>query len=210
MWQIFHSRYDKLLPPIWDWRKCTEIVRISHSMGNLSISENGNGHQPRKQWRSEKNKGNSYHLPGAIHIKDDILIHGVGKEHDTHLKRVCETLQRNGITVRPKKCHLGQPSVKWFGQIYSKKGVSPDPEKCRIIKNWPAPKNGSEVKSFLQTVQFNAKFMGGEAGESTYPELTAPLRNLTKKYARFRWGKTEEDAFEELKKRLCSDKVLVT
>ena len=51
--------------------------------------------------------------------------------------------------------------------------------------------------------------MGGEAGESTYPELTAPLRNLTKKYARFRWGKTEEDAFEELKKRLCSEKILV-
>ena len=149
------------------------------------------------------------HLPGAIHIKDDILIHGVGTEHDKHLKRVCETLQKNGITVRPKKCHLGQPSVKWFGQIYSRKGVSPDPEKCKIIKNWPAPKNSSEVKSFLQTVQFNAKFMGGKAGESTYPDLTAPLRNLTKKYARFRWGKSEEDAFIELKKRLCSDRVLV-
>ena len=99
--------------------------------------------------------------------------------------------------------------MKWFGQIYSRKGVSPDPEKCKIIKNWPAPKNSSEVKSFLQTVQFNAKFMGGKAGESTYPDLTAPLRNLTKKYARFRWGKSEEDAFIELKKRLCSDRVLV-
>ena len=71
-------------------------------------------------------------------------------------------------------------------------GVSPDPEKCAIIKEWPAPKSNSEVKSFLQTVQFNAKFMGGEHGEATYPELTAPLRALTKKYARFRWGKEED------------------
>ena len=149
------------------------------------------------------------HLPNAIHIKDDILVHGIGREHDVHLKNVCKTLQQNGVTLRPKKCHLGQPSVRWFGQIYSKVGASPDPEKCDIIKEWPAPKSTSEVKSFLQTVQFNAKFMGGEAGEVTYPELTAPLRALTKKFARFRWGQREDFAFKELKNRLCSNKVLV-
>ena len=107
------------------------------------------------------------HLPNAIHIKDDILVHGVGNEHDVHLRNVLKTLLRNGVTLRPTKCHLGQPKVKWFGQIYSKLGVSPDPEKCSIIKKWPAPKNTSEVKSFLQTVQFNAKFMGGGTGEPT-------------------------------------------
>ena len=148
-------------------------------------------------------------LPNAIHIKDDILVHGIGREHDLHLRKVRETLQMNGITVRPTKCHLGQSSVKWFGQIYSKSGVSADPEKCAIIKEWPAPKSTSEVKSFLQTTQLNAKFMGGEAGEATYPEFTALLRALTKKYARFRWGNLEDTAFNELKKRLCSDKVLM-
>ena len=59
--------------------------------------------------------------------------------------------------------------------------MSPDPEKCAIIKNWPAPSSCKEVKSFLevknflQTIQFNAKFLGAEkAGEKTYPELTGP------------------------------------
>ena len=55
------------------------------------------------------------HLPNAMHIKDDILVHGIGKEHDVHLKNVLSTLHRKGVTLRPKKCHLGQPSVKWFG-----------------------------------------------------------------------------------------------
>ena len=87
--------------------------------------------------------------------------------------------------------------------------MSPDPEKCRVIKEWPAPTSNSEVKSFLQTVQFNAKFMGGEPGQKSYPELTEPLRALTKKYARFTWGKRENDAFIELKERLCTEKVLV-
>ena len=87
--------------------------------------------------------------------------------------------------------------------------MSPDPEKCDIIKNWPAPASCKEVKSFLQTVQFNAKFLGAEkVGEKTYPELTEPLRALTKKNARFVWGKNEQSSFQEIKDRLCSDRVL--
>ena len=144
----------------------------------------------------------------AIHIKDDIMIYGVGDEHDTHLRKVLKTLQTHGITLRPDKCHLGKSEVKWFGHIYSKEGMSTDPEKCRVIKDWPAPKSNAEVKSFLQTVQFNAKFLGGEPGEISYPELTEPLRALTKKHARFRWGNKEDSAFNEIKKRLCSDRVL--
>ena len=76
--------------------------------------------------------------------------------------------------------------------------MSPDPEKCSITKNWPAPKSSTEMKSFLQTVQFNSKFLGGKLGELSYPEFTEPLRALTKK-ARFVWGTEESAAFEELK-----------
>ena len=65
--------------------------------------------------------------------------------------------------------------------------MSPDPEKCNIIHQWPAPKSVAEVKSFLQTVQFNSKFLTGQQGEASYPELTKPLRDLTKKNAKFRW-----------------------
>ena len=145
----------------------------------------------------------------AIHIKDDILVHGKGKVHDDYLENTLSVLEDNGITLRPQKCYLGQTEVKWFGNIYSKEGMSPDPEKCKIIRNWPAPTNCSEVKSFLQTVQFNAKFLGGKPGESSYPDLTAPLRLMTKKNAHFRWGKVEQNSFEEIKNRLCSERVLV-
>ena len=145
----------------------------------------------------------------AIHIKDDILVHGTGKQHDHYLKKVIQTLKSKGITLRPDKCYLGKSEVRWFGNIYSIQGMSPDPDKCSIIKNWPAPKSTAEVKSFLQTAQFNAKFLIGAGSSPSYPELTAPLRALTKKHARFIWGQRENQAFQELKNRLCSDDVLV-
>ena len=74
--------------------------------------------------------------------------------------------------------------------------MSHDPEKCSIIKNWPAPKRSLEVKSFLQTVQFNSKFLGGKPGELvSYPELTEPLQALTRKNARLIWGTSESAVF---------------
>ena len=147
--------------------------------------------------------------PSAIHIKDDIIVYGVGKGHDRSLEKVLSVLQDNGLTLRPDKCELGKPEIIWFGNVFSKYGMSPDPEKCAVVNQWSAPKSTAEVKSFLQTAQFNAKFLTGKPGEPSYPELTQPLRSLTKKYARFSWGDREEQAFQELKKRLCSDRVVV-
>ena len=43
----------------------------------------------------------------AIHIKDDILVHGKGKEHDRYLEEVLRALNDNGITCRPEKMSFG-------------------------------------------------------------------------------------------------------
>ena len=79
--------------------------------------------------------------PNSLNIKDDILIHGKGKEHDSQLLLVLKVLSDKSITLRSEKCSFGKPYVKWFGNIYSKDGMSPDPEKCKIIKHWPQPKS---------------------------------------------------------------------
>ena len=58
--------------------------------------------------------------------------------------------------------------------------MSLDPEKVRMIKDWPDPEDKSAVKSFLQSVQFGSTFMSSK-GTKTYIDITRPLRNLTKK-----------------------------
>ena len=91
-------------------------------------------------------------LPGVLQIKDDVLVHGVGEEHDERLRAVLERFQEAGLTLRREKCHLGKAEVKWFGMIFSEEGMSPDPEKTNLIQNWPALLTVCDVKSFLQTV----------------------------------------------------------
>ena len=123
---------------------------------------------------------------GVCQIKDDVLVYGSGKEHDERLRVVLGRFREAGLTLRREKCFLGQSQVKWFGMIYSEVGMVADPAKTEVIKNWPAPETVRDVKSFLQTVQFNAVYMAAEEpGEMNFPELTAPLRDLTKRKVKF-------------------------
>ena len=46
-------------------------------------------------------------LKGVLVIKDDILIHGKGQDHD-------ENLYDYGIRLRKETCKLGQQAVMWF------------------------------------------------------------------------------------------------
>ena len=97
--------------------------------------------------------------------------------------------------------------MTWFGNVYSKQGMSPDPAKVETIKSWPRPTSRAEVKSFLQTVQFSAVFMRPGHGRS-YSDVTAPLRKLTNHNVMFKWTKECGASFDELKSLLTSDKVM--
>ena len=96
---------------------------------------------------------------GVIQIKDDIVVHGKEEVHDERLKIVLARLKEAGFTLREEKCKLGRPWVKWFGMVFSEHGISVDPDKAKVIVDWPAPKTARALKSFLQTCQFNAVYM---------------------------------------------------
>ena len=45
-------------------------------------------------------------LPGEQKIKDNLVFHGVGQEHDARLDMLLERLRDYGITLRKDKCHV--------------------------------------------------------------------------------------------------------
>ena len=147
-------------------------------------------------------------LPGVIQIKDDIVVYGEGIQHDSRLEAVLVRIRQFGLTLRREKCKLGQQQILWFGHVFSKDGMSPDPEKVETIRQWPAPTSKAEIKSFLQTVQFVAPYMRVGPGDS-YSDVTASLRRLTSIGTHFRWTQVEQGSFEKLKKLLVSDTVLM-
>ena len=106
-----------------------------------------------------------------LQIESDMVVHGATQEErDERLRAVPQRFREADMTWQQEKCHLSRAEVKWFGMIYSKEGMTADPEKVNLIRNWPAPRSAKEVTAFPATVKFNAVYLEAEEpGEINSP-----------------------------------------
>ena len=77
-----------------------------------------------------------------MNISDDILVFGKDEaDHEQNLKKTLKSLQEAGLTLNKKKCQFYLKQVEFFGHIFSEKGLFPDPNKIRAIKDIKLPEN---------------------------------------------------------------------
>ena len=138
-------------------------------------------------------------LPGVVSIADDIVVFGRNAdEHNTCLHKLMTRASAKGLVFNSAKCKINTKQVEFFGNIYSKHGVSPDPAKVQAIKDIAMPTNAAEVQSFIGMITYLAPFI------PMLSEHNAPLRQLLKKESDFQWHSEHTEAFEKLK-QLISD-----
>ena len=142
-------------------------------------------------------------IPRVVVYIDDILISGKTQaEHDQSVRMVLQRLDEVGLKVRKDKCEWNKRSVTFLGHIISENGVSPVPEKIEAIKQMKAPTNTSELKSFLGILNYYRKFMRDPATK------LEPLHRLLRKSEKWRWGKEQQEAFQQVISLLTSWSVL--
>lgn len=142
-------------------------------------------------------------LQGVCVYLDDILVTGKSaEEHMANLRAVLLRLQESGVTLKKEKCKFFLPEVEYLGFCVSKEGLRPTEAKVKAIKNAKAPKNLSELRSFIGTVNYYSRFLPNLAHKM------APLYALLRKSQRWKWTSKEEDTFTAIKQEL-TDKVLL-
>lgn len=105
-------------------------------------------------------------------------MYGANKEeHDQRLEKVLQTLKANDVTLNSGKCDFGASDLHFLGHHLSANGITP--EKVSAIKEFRAPKNAEEVRSFLGLLNIIGKFIPDLA------TVTDPLRQLTRKSVPF-------------------------
>ena len=90
---------------------------------------------------------------GVANIADDLVINRTDlEEHDSNLRKVLTRLEEQLLTVNGEKCQFRLPRLTFFGHELSARGSAP-------IVNARPPQNVSEVRCFVQLVQYSAKFI---------------------------------------------------
>lgn len=142
-------------------------------------------------------------IPGVVCVQDDIALGGIDRiDHLNRLRLVLQRLQQVGLAVQPEKVSLLKKEITFLGHIIDANGIRPVPTKVDAIKSMPPPKNISELRSFLGSInQFN----------SFVPNLLPSCQNLHRllqKHNSWLWGKAEQETFDHLKTLITSDQVL--
>ncbi|XP_073219705.1 uncharacterized protein [Cicer arietinum] len=88
------------------------------------------------------------------------------------------------------------------GHVVSKNGISVDPSKVEVVKNWPKPTTVNEIRGFLGLADYNRCFV------KDFSKIASLLTRLTQKKVQFRWNDAWEENFQKLKEYLTSAPIL--
>lgn len=143
-------------------------------------------------------------IPNVIVYLDDLLITGETEEaHLETLEKVLSRLEEAGLRLKSEKCSFQSREVEYLGHRIDAEGIHPLAEKVKAIQEVPKPKNVQELQAYLGLLNYYHRFLPDVS------TVLAPLHELLKKGHVWRWGTRQQEAFEESKKLLHSNQVLI-
>ena len=100
-------------------------------------------------------------IPSSGVLLDNILI--IGPSTEEHFDNSEKVLMRRhseaGLLLKAVKCQFMKPVLECLGHRVYTEGFHPGEEKEKAIQEAPAPKNPTELKSFLGMLNFYGKFI---------------------------------------------------
>uniref|UniRef100_A0A1B6E8Y4 RNA-directed DNA polymerase n=1 Tax=Clastoptera arizonana TaxID=38151 RepID=A0A1B6E8Y4_9HEMI len=107
---------------------------------------------------------------------DDIIVYSSSlQEHLLRLKEVFTRLRNANFKVQLDKTEFLRKEVAYLGHIVTQDGVKPNPDKIKVIKNYPIPKTTKQIKGFLGLLGYYRKFI------KNFAKITKPFTNCLKK-----------------------------
>ena len=93
--------------------------------------------------------------------------------------------------------------IEYLGHVIDEHGIHPTEDKVKAIQEAPRPKNVSELRSFIDILNYYGKFL------SNLSSKLAPLYKLLQNHSRWKWTDNQEQAFQAAKQALQADTLLV-
>jgi hypothetical protein len=119
---------------------------------------------------------------------------------ETHKQQALAIIRRlteHNLKIKPASVKLGHSHMRCLGHLVSSAGIGIDPKKLDMIPEWPRPKTGKDLMSFLGFVTFIRDHVRHVA------DLTGPLEAI-KNSKTLVWNDSLEQAFTLTKKAVMT------
>ena len=142
--------------------------------------------------------------PGFVTVYiDDVLIYSKSlREHLRHLELVLQRIAKVGLKLKPTKCKFICQEVEYLGHLITPRGLQTNERIVNAVKEFPCPRDVTELKRFLGLSSYYRRFVRG------YACIARPLHALTRKDVPFNWSSECEAVFRDLKSRLSTAPIL--
>ena len=81
----------------------------------------------------------------VVYIDDINIGSKTFDEHLCHLEQVFLRLKQAGLKLSPEKCFFFKDELPFLGHVVSNKGIHTDPEKLRVIDEFPIPRDLTQL-----------------------------------------------------------------
>ena len=152
------------------------------------------------------------------YILCEVLDHGVGvylydiliysknqKEHKILVKKVLERLEQHDLAVTLKTLVFHTKTVEFLGYIVGTDSVTISEQNVESILKWKVPRSVKDVQICISFASFYRRFI------ENFSKICKPITDMLKgkdNKELFIWGKEQDEAFEELKRRFSSAPIL--
>ena len=118
---------------------------------------------------------------------------GTEVEHISLVEKILRKLNRENISLKLPKCEFAKRECELLGHRKTEMGVTPLKRKTSPIDALTAPKQVTQLKSFVGSIHSLHKYLPAIA------ESSAPLRPLISKKNEYNWNAECQNAFQSIK-----------
>ena len=137
-----------------------------------------------------------------IYLDDVVIFSDDLEQHRKDVSAILRAIRDQGMKIKPTKCEFHTRETEYLGFIINNQEIKVDPVKTAAIWKWQLPENLKGIQEFMGFCNFYRRFIEG------FSRTAKPLYNLTKKGISWEWRQKEQNAFNKLRRKLCSTPVL--